>query len=361
MKRIIALILAAALMAVLFTGCAAFGGYKGTEYEGEVTLADDSYNNLSVDLSSNDYTVSDEVVYEELNSYCEFLADLVEITEDRPVQMGDTANIDFVGYVDDVAFDGGTGTDYDLEIGSGTFIDDFEDQLIGAKKGDVVEVNVTFPENYGAEDLNGKDALFVVTINGIYEYNTPELTDELMQEMGYEGIDDAAAEIRASLESEAQTQKESDTNEALWAQVDAIAAVEIDAAAKQRYIDRFNEDYQNYAAENDMTLEELLSSQFGMTVEDFDQLLDEMADEEIRYYMIIQKLAKEMKIKIGKKDYEEGCQKLLEEMGYATEEEFSADNDGKTFEEAYGRETIVDALLAEAVMAQITANAQITY
>ena len=86
------------------------------------------------------------------------------------VQDGDTVNIDYVGSIDGVEFDGGNtnGAGADLTIGSGTYIDDFEEQLIGAHPGDTVEVNVTFPENYGDEELNGKDALFVVEVNGIY-------------------------------------------------------------------------------------------------------------------------------------------------------------------------------------------------
>ena len=93
-----------------------------------------------------------------------------EITvEDRPIQDGDKATIDFEGFVDGVAFEGGKGTNYDLVIGSHSFIDNFEEQLIGHHPGDSVDVTVTFPEDYGKDELNGKEALFKVTVNGIYK------------------------------------------------------------------------------------------------------------------------------------------------------------------------------------------------
>lgn len=105
-----------------------------------------------------------------------------DITGRTTVELNDTINIDYVGSIDGVEFEGGTGN-YDLTIGSHSFIDDFEEQLIGAKKGDTVEVNVTFPENYGKEELNGKEALFKVTINDLlYTVSYPELTDEIVTE-----------------------------------------------------------------------------------------------------------------------------------------------------------------------------------
>lgn len=126
-----------------------------------------TFDVASVTLNESDVTYSDE----DLESHIQSLLDSnKEVSTDTTMEAasGDTLNINYAGTVDGVAFDGGTAEDQDLELGSGTFIDDFEDQLVGAHPGDDVTVNVTFPEDYGVDDLNGKDAVFEVHVNGIY-------------------------------------------------------------------------------------------------------------------------------------------------------------------------------------------------
>ena len=124
----------------------------------------------AIQIPESEIAVSDEALQEQIDSILANYEETVEVT-DRAIADGDTVNIDYVGSVDGVEFDGGNtqGMGTDLVIGSGSYIDDFEDQLIGAHPGDQVDVYVTFPEDYGVEDLNGKEALFQVTINGIYE------------------------------------------------------------------------------------------------------------------------------------------------------------------------------------------------
>lgn len=123
-----------------------------------------------------------------------------EAVTDRAAADGDSVNIDFVGSIDGVEFDGGNsgGAGYDLVLGSGSFIDDFEDQIVGHMPGDTFDVNVTFPENYGSADLAGKDALFVTTLNHINEITTPELTDEFVADNLSQGTNFTnAADIRS--------------------------------------------------------------------------------------------------------------------------------------------------------------------
>lgn len=142
-----------------------------------VTLPD--YKNLVISLAEVDY--SDEEVDSDIENVMATHMYLSNDT-DKLVEDGDTVNIDYVGYIDDVPFEGGDSREqgYDLSIGSHSFIDDFEEQLIGHGIGELVKVEVTFPENYGKEDLANKDAVFDVTIHGIYV--TPELTDEFVSE-----------------------------------------------------------------------------------------------------------------------------------------------------------------------------------
>lgn len=120
---------------------------------------------------------------------------------DREVKVGDSVLIDFVGYIDDVAFDGGAGENYPLEIGSHTFIDNFEDQLVGHKKGEVVDVNVTFPENYHADEFQGKKALFKVTIKDVREKSLPELNDKFIADTTeFETVEEYKKDLTAHIQ-----------------------------------------------------------------------------------------------------------------------------------------------------------------
>jgi trigger factor len=138
--------------------CLCIAVYGTGTSEDEIVLDDDSW--------SEDYDIDYDYDYEDEASETSLLTDTSLVVED-----GDTVNIDYTGYIDEVAFDGGSTDGYgtDLVIGSGSYIDDFEEQLIGHNVGDTVSVEVTFPDDYGVDDLNGKDAVFEVTINGIYE------------------------------------------------------------------------------------------------------------------------------------------------------------------------------------------------
>ena len=139
-------------------------------YGSVTTLAD----YIGIDLEVLSTEVTDEQIQSEIDALVENYPLSEEV--DRAAASGDVVNIDFVGTVDGEEFDGGSATAYDLELGSGSFIDDFEDQLVGLKKGDTKDVNVTFPEDYGVDELNGKDAVFACTINGVYE-QVAEFTD----------------------------------------------------------------------------------------------------------------------------------------------------------------------------------------
>jgi trigger factor len=172
------------------------GLIDGVDVTKYVTLAD--YKNIEV--PADEVAATDEEVDEDINSTLE---DNQYVSDDSSLEVadGDVVNIDYVGTIDDEEFDGGNsdGEGYDLEIGSGTFIDDFEDQLIGSHPGDVVTVEVTFPDDYSTEELAGQDAVFTVTINGIKV--TPELTDEFVAEnIDIEGVT-TADEYRAYVEN----------------------------------------------------------------------------------------------------------------------------------------------------------------
>ncbi|MGT2895318.1 trigger factor [Streptococcus entericus] len=165
----------------------------------EVKLGD--YKNLAVDVTETK-EVTDEEVDAKIERARQNLAELV--VKDGAAEDGDTVVIDFVGSVDGVEFDGGKGENFSLALGSGQFIPGFEDQLVGSKAGETVNVNVTFPENYQAEDLAGKDALFVTTVHEVKAKEVPALDDELAKDIDedVETLDDLKAKYRKDLEVE---------------------------------------------------------------------------------------------------------------------------------------------------------------
>lgn len=174
----------------------------------EVTLGE--YKGIEVEVEKPE--VTEDEVMDKIKAEQEKNASM-ETVEDRASMMGDTVTIDFEGFVDGEAFDGGKGEDCDLVLGSNTFIDTFEEQLVGKNAGDSVEVNVTFPDQYQAEELAGKPALFKVNVKKIEKKILPEIDDELAQDVSeFDTLDEYKADIRAKLlegkEKEAKAKKE---------------------------------------------------------------------------------------------------------------------------------------------------------
>lgn len=177
-----------------------------------------------VKVPASDVTVSDEELDAEITRLQEGQAELVLV--DAPAKNGDTVVIDFVGSVDGVEFDGGKGENYSLELGSGSFVPGFEDQLVGAKAEDVVNVNVTFPEEYQAADLAGKDALFVVTVHEVKAKEVPALDDEFAKDIDEEV--ETLAELKDKVKARLTTSKEDAAKDA---KEDAAIAAVVDNAS----------------------------------------------------------------------------------------------------------------------------------
>ena len=176
------------------------GYLKGITALDYVTLPDTESFTLSDDATTvSDSDIDDYISNNILSNY----KTTNEITN-RAAENGDTVNIDFAGSIDGVAFDGGTGSDYDLTLGSGTFIDGFEDQIVGHMPGETFDVNVTFPDDYQATNLAGKDAVFATTLNYINEDVTPDLTDDwvssnLAESMGMNNVAELKTFVSNSL------------------------------------------------------------------------------------------------------------------------------------------------------------------
>ncbi|MGG7212768.1 trigger factor [Clostridium nigeriense] len=212
---------------------------KDFVYTAEVTVYPEvelgEYKGLKVEKPS--YEVTEEDVEAKLKEMQEKNA-RIETKEDGEVATGDTAVIDFKGFIDDVAFEGGEGKDYSLEIGSGTFIDNFEDQLVGSKAGDKVEVNVTFPENYGREELNNKKAKFEVLVKEIKVKELPEIDDEFAKETSeFDTLADLKADIIKKMEEANADRAEKEYEDAIIKAVVENAKVEVPAVMIEKEID----------------------------------------------------------------------------------------------------------------------------
>ena len=175
-----------------------------------------------VEVSKVEYPVTDEEVDKQIELMRSKNARVDVKAEDSVVENGDIANIDFKGYVDGEEIEGGEGTDYPLEIGSNSFIDTFEEQLIGLKKGESKEINVTFPEEYGVDELNGKPAMFQVTINEIKSKELPELDDEFVKEVSeFDTLEELKSDMKNRLVESNNLRAEREFEEKV---VDAVCA-----------------------------------------------------------------------------------------------------------------------------------------
>ena len=214
------------------------------------------YKGLSVEKKT--YEVTEEEVSKKLKEMQEKNA-RVETKEEGTVENGNIAVIDFKGFVDGEAFQGGEGHDYSLEIGSKTFIDNFEEQLVGAKVNDTVEVNVTFPENYGKEELNGKPAKFEVTIKEIKVKELPELDDEFAKEASeFETIADLKADVTKKLEETNIERAEREYEEAVINAVAENAKVEIPAVMVEKEVDKMVQNLEQRLQYQGLTLDQYL-------------------------------------------------------------------------------------------------------
>lgn len=234
------------------------GEGKDFVYTAEVTVYPEvelgEYKGLSIEKKT--YEVTEEEVSKKLKEMQEKNA-RIEAKTEGTVENGNIAVIDFKGYVDGEAFQGGEGKDYSLEIGSKTFIDTFEEQLVGAKVNDTVEVNVTFPENYGKEELNGKPAKFEVTIKEIKVKELPELDDEFAKETSeFDNIADLKADVTKKLEDANNERAEREFEEAVITAVAENAKVEIPEVMVEKEVDKMAQNLQQRLQYQGLSLEQ---------------------------------------------------------------------------------------------------------
>ncbi len=276
----------------------------------EVTLG----KYMGVTVTKIDTTVSDEEIDAELENQRKTNARTVSVT-DRAIEQGDTAVIDFEGFVDGVAFDGGKGENYSLEIGSHSFIDTFEDQLVGKNVGDDVEVNVTFPEQYQATELAGKAAVFKVKINEIKGNELPELDDEFAQDVaGVDTLAEYKEEIKKNLtekkENEAKKTKE---DEAIQKIIDK-SKMDIPEAMIETQCETMIDEFAQRIAQSGLSMEQYLQFS-GMTVEQLKEQVKPEATSRIQSSLVLEQIAKDENIEVSDADVDAEIEKMASAYG----------------------------------------------
>lgn len=288
-----------------------------TEY---VSIGD--YSNLEITKVEAEQ-VTDEEVQAEFDAYMAAFDEEVEVTDRDVLENGDIADIDYVGKIDGVEFDGGSAEGYKLELGSNSFIEGFEEGLVGVKKGETKTLELTFPENYSNTDYAGKAATFDVTVNGIYKTQSPEITDEFVKEnTEYESISAYKEAIRSEIQASKDSTAENTKRNAIW-----------EALTKNAAVKNYNEEkVVNYIIEYKNYIEEAVSSTYGMTFdayltnsgmtqEDFKSTALSNSLAMAKQQLFLDAIAEKEGLKATDEELAEYIKEYMASMGYATEEE----------------------------------------
>lgn len=270
-KKVVAFTLAMSMSAMLLAGC------QSKELSNKYATIT-SYKGVEVDKIEKPEVSDDDVDAQIQSTMIDHIAD---ITEQRAAKEGDKAIIDFVGKKDGEAFQGGTSSNYALELGSNTFIDGFEDGIIGHTPGETFDLNLTFPENYQSTDLAGQEVVFTVTLNGFL----PELSDDIVKILAdkSETVEEYKKEVKNDLQATKDESYESSLKEAAWnAILDNTEVKEYPEDKVQEYIDMMNEQYETMASYYNMEFEDFLTTYMQMDQDTYDEKVKEAAEKQVK-------------------------------------------------------------------------------
>ena len=258
-------------------------------------------NYKGIEITKVDHNVTEEEVEATLQEMLNKNARLVSV-EDRAIENGDTAVIDFEGFESGVAFEGGKGENYSLVIGSNTFIPGFEDQLLGKKAGEEVEVNVTFPAEYHAENLAGKAVVFNVKVNDVKVKELPNLDDEFAKDTSeFETLEELKSDVRSNLEKEAEAKAKNEMRNSLVEKVSANTEVEIPTVMVEQQIDNMLMELNYQLQYQGLNLQQLLS----MTGRDVAELREERkadAQKLVKSSLVLEAIAKAENIEVSEEE-----------------------------------------------------------
>ena len=281
----------------------------------EVTLG--QYKGL--DVAKDAVIVTEDDVDEDIRKTAERNARMVTVT-DRPAQMGDTVTIDFEGFVDGEAFEGGKGTDHALELGSHSFIDTFEDQLVGKNVGDHVEVNVTFPENYHAADLAGKPALFQVDVKEIKNKEIPAIDDELAKDVSeFDTLEEYKASVRTRLTESKQRQADSKYRQDVLAKVVENAEMDIPDAMIESQCEQMVQNFAQSLSQQGMNMDQYMKMTGG-NMQNLYNMVRPDAEKQIKESLVLEAIAKAEGIEVTDEDIDNEVAEMAKMYGMEVEQ-----------------------------------------
>ena len=308
-----------------------------------------------VEVEKVDETVNEDVVNAKLDEMREKGSRLVSV--EREIANGDTANIDFEGFDGEVAFEGGKGENYDLVIGSGSFIPGFEDQLVGKKAGEEVEVNVTFPEEYHAENLAGKPVVFKVKVNDVKVKELPELNDEFAADTTeFNTLEELRADVRAKAEADAKEAAKNELRNRVIEKVVANTEVEVPEAMIKHEIENqmmelnYQLQYQGFGMEQFLQMT-------GKTMEEFKAEFAASRREEalrnVKTSLVIEAIAKAENVEVSEEEVNSEVQKMADAYKMTVEQvkEALRPNDLKDMEGQLKIRKTIDLLVENAKIA----------
>lgn len=259
-------------------------------------------NYFGVDVEKVESTVTDEMIDEELNALLEKQSRMV--TVESPVENGNVAVIDFAGTLDGVPFEGGTSEGYSLEVGSGTFIPGFEEQLVGKSTGDEFDVNVTFPEDYPAEELAGKPVVFKVKINEVKVKELPELDDSFAQDTTeFESLEELKNDIRTKKQEEADQNAKSEMRNKVVEKIAEGVEIDIPNSMVEAQLDRQLQDINMQLSYQGWSLEKFAELS-GQSIEDIREARRDEAKAMVKHALIVEKIVELEKVEATDEDIE---------------------------------------------------------
>lgn len=337
-KRLLA---AAAVCALTVSaiGCGSGGSenkIRSYDVEKYVTLGD--YEGMEVEVAG-DFEVSDEDVVDYINSMLSYRPGY-EDTDKQTVETGDCVNIDYEGKKDGVAFDGGTAQGYVLEIGSNSFIDGFEDGLIGVNVGETVDLNLTFPEDYQSEDLAGADVVFTVTVNKIVkkvDITYDQLTDEYVSSnFSYQTIDELYNDTKSYMEDDCEQNRVVAERSAVLDKLIEGSKVAIPDGLLDMKVDQYIQQFTKQNCKDGEALSDYVSANYNMSEADFNASITKEMEENLDDEMVLEALVKAEGETLDEKGYADYIASAMQNGGYETEDDLYAAydsdyEDGRTY------------------------------
>lgn len=319
-------------------------------YEAEVEIRPEvvaaGYTGLKLEKEVAEF--DEALVEERLNQLAESRSSL-EATSRKKAREGDTVIIDFEGFVDGTAFENGAASDYQLELGSGSFIPGFEEQVAGMKREDEKEVSVTFPENYGSKDLAGKPAVFKVVLKEIKEKVAPKLNNDLAKEVGFDSLQELKDRIREDSIKQQSEQAENRMQEQMMDQLVAANEFEVPEGMVSSQLDQLKQNFSQRLQSQGMSLEML-----GMNDEGFAVAYRDMAEKQVRGELILESIATQEKIEVEEGDIDAKYEEFASQSNAPLEQVKAY------FANPQAKEGLAGQILHEKVVAFVVDKAEVT-